>query len=117
MLSALFKQATLLVALRGNAGEQELADLLNQPENKRFAHFIHMLPFDPAYRAISSTRVRQEGHQATNSVLHNVPQEVRQFIRETRAYAPPVQHSDGSMVDCYEERVKYLSKLIGSPVS
>jgi nicotinic acid mononucleotide adenylyltransferase len=117
MLSALFKQATLLVAPRGNAVEQELADLLNQPENKRFARFIHALPFDPAYRAISSTRVRQEGHQATNSVLHNVPQEVRQFIRETRAYAPPVQHSDGSMVDCYEERVKYLSKLIGSPVS
>ena len=112
-LLALFKLATLLVAPRGSAGEQELADLLRQPENKRFAGFIQSLPFDPAYRAISSTHVRQEGNKA----LHNVPQEVRQFIRETRAYAPPVRRSGGSIVDCYEERVKYLSKLVGCSVS
>jgi nicotinic acid mononucleotide adenylyltransferase len=117
VLSALFKQATLLVAPRGNAGEQELADLLCQPENQRFAGFIHPLPFDPAYRLVSSTHVRQEGSKATNSALHNVPQEVRQFIRETRAYGPPVRRSDGSIVDCYEERVKYLSRLVGCPVS
>ena len=116
-LLALFKLATLLVAPRGSAGEQELADLLRQPENKRFAGFIQSLPFDPAYRLVSSTHVRQEGSKATNSALHNVPQEVRQFIRETRAYGPPVRRSDGSIVDYYEERVKYLSKLVGCPVS
>jgi nicotinic acid mononucleotide adenylyltransferase len=117
VLSALFKLAVLLVAPRGNAGEQELADLLRQPENQRFARFIHALPFDPAYRLVSSTHVRQEGNKATNGALHNVPQEVRQFIRETRAYAPPVRRSDGSIVDCYEERVKYLSELVGHSVS
>jgi nicotinic acid mononucleotide adenylyltransferase len=117
VLSALFKLAVLLVAPRGNAGRQELADLLRQPENQRFAGFIHMLPLDPAYQAISSTHVRQDGNQATNSVLHHVPQEVRRFMRETRAYAPPVQRSDGTIVNCYEERVKYLSKLVGCPVS
>lgn len=117
VLSTLFKLAVLQVAPRGNAGEQELTDLLRQPENQRFASFIHMLPLDQAYRAISSTHVRQDGNQAPNSVLHHAPQEVRHFMRETRAYAPPVRHSDGSIVDCYEERVKYLSKLIGCPVS
>jgi nicotinic acid mononucleotide adenylyltransferase len=117
VLSALFKLAVLLVAPRGNAGEQELADLLRQPENQRFARFIHALPFDPAYRLVSSTHVRQEGNKATNDALHNVPQEVRQFIRETRAYSPPIQRSDGSIVDCYEERVKYLSELVGHSVS
>jgi len=116
VLSALFKLAVLLVAPRGNAGEQELADLLRQPENQRFARFIHALPFDPAYRLVSSTHVRQEGNTATTGALHNVPQEVRQFIRETRAYAPPVRRPDGSIVDCYQERVKYMSKLVGCSV-
>jgi nicotinic acid mononucleotide adenylyltransferase len=116
VLSALFKLAVLLVAPRSNAGNQELTALLQKPENQRFAGFIHMLPLDPAYRAISSTHIRQESDQATPNVLHHVPQEVRQFMRETRAYAPPVRRSDGSIVDCYEERVKYLNKLVGCPV-
>jgi nicotinic acid mononucleotide adenylyltransferase len=117
VLSALFKRATLLVAPRGNAGKQDLADLLHQPENLRFAHFIHALPFDPAYRQVSSTHVRQESSQATNNALYDVPQEVRQFIRETHAYALPARRCDGSLVDRYEERVKDLSKLLGCPVS
>ncbi len=117
VLSALFKLAVLLVAPRGNAGEQELTDLLRQPENQPFARFIHTLPVNPAYRLVSSTHVRQESNTATNGALHNVPQEVRQFIRETRAYMPPVRRSDGSIVDCYEERVKYLSELVGHSVS
>jgi hypothetical protein len=33
-----------------------------------------------------------------------VSQEVRQFMRETRAYAPPVRRADGSMVDVYAAR-------------
>jgi nicotinic acid mononucleotide adenylyltransferase len=117
VLSALFKLAVLLVAPRGNAGEQALADLLHQPENKRFARFIQLLPFDPAYRLVSSTHVRQEDDKGDASALHQVPQEVRQFIRETHAYRPPMQRPDGSVVDWYEERVKYLSKLVGGPVS
>lgn len=116
VLSVLFKLAVLLVAPRGKAGEQALNELLQKPENQRFTEFIHMLPLDPAYRAISSTQVRVNSDQTAN-VIHPVPQEVRQFMRETRAYAPPVRCSDGSIIDCYEERVKYLSKLVGCPVS
>ena len=117
VLSELFKLAVLLVAPRGNAGEQELADLLHQPENKRFAPFIQLLPFNPAYRLVSSSHVRQEDDQGTASALHHVPQEVRQFMRETHAYRSPVQRPDGSLVDWYGERVKYLSKLVGCPIS
>ncbi len=117
VLSELFKLATLLVAPRGNAGEQDLDDLLHKPENHHFARFIYALPFDPAYRLVSSTHVRQEIGKATNSTLHNVPQEVRQFIRQTHAYEPPVRRSDVSLVDYYEERIKDLSKLVGCPVS
>jgi nicotinic acid mononucleotide adenylyltransferase len=112
-LEALFRQAELLVAPRGAAHEHELTALLAQPQNKRFARFIHALPFDPLYEDISSTHVRQNGV----AYAYSVPQEVRQFIRETRAYAPPVRQADGSAIDVYEARVHTLSKLLGVAVS
>lgn len=82
-LEELFALAELLVAPRGTAREDDIATLLQQPQNQRFASFVHVLPFDPRYRAISSTEIRQHG------ALHqqDVPQEVRRFMRETRAYA------------------------------
>lgn len=116
-LLELFKLARLLVVPRGNAGEKDLVELLKQPENQRFARLIHILSFDPAYRLVSSTHVRLEGSKASHNVLRDVPQEVRQFIRETHAYSPAARRTDGSLVNYYEERVKYLSKLIGYPVS
>jgi nicotinamide-nucleotide adenylyltransferase len=113
-LEALFRQAELLVApRRGQGPALSLRDLLDRPENHRFARFIHALPFDPLYRDISSTRIRQDGA----AYEHDVPQEVRQFMRETRAYAPPVRREDGSMVDVYRERERALSELLHGPVS
>ncbi|HEY7419759.1 MAG TPA: hypothetical protein VH593_31560, partial [Ktedonobacteraceae bacterium] len=49
-LDELFAQAELLVAPRGNDGLHELADLLAQPENQRFAHYVHALPLNSSYR-------------------------------------------------------------------
>jgi nicotinic acid mononucleotide adenylyltransferase len=127
-LQALFRQAELLVAPRGQGqgqslreleeerGQrqgQSLRELLDQPRNHRFARFIHALPFDPLYRDISSTRIRQSGTAYTQ----DVPQEVRQFMKETRAYAPPVRRADGSAVDVYATRVHALSELLQGPVS
>jgi nicotinic acid mononucleotide adenylyltransferase len=107
-LVELFHSAELLVAPRGNAGEQELSNLLQQEQNKRFARFIHLLPFNAAYRNVSSTEVRQ-GIAGSN---HAVPQEVRQFIRETRAYMSPLQRRDGSVVDYYGQRMQYLQRIL-----
>ncbi len=111
-LQALFSLAELLVAPRGNAGEHELYALLHQPQNEQFARYIHALPFNVQYRDISSTLIRQ--HEQAYG--HDTPQEVRQFIRATRAYAPPVRRSDGE-VDIYAEREHALSQLLGMPVS
>jgi len=108
-LAALFNLAELLVAPRGNAGEDDLAALLCQPQNERFARYIHALPFSTNYRNVSSTHVRQ----GTGEYTHDIPQEVRQFMRETRAYARPLPRRDGSEVDYYAERVKCLNKLLG----
>src|SRR5262249_6338802 len=116
-LEALFGQAELLVAPRGAAGGQgqalSLRELLDRPGNRRFARFIHAVPFDPLYEDISSTRIRHNG----TAYAHDVPQEVRQFMRETRAYAPPVRRADGSLVDVYAAREYTLSQLLHGPVS
>ena len=112
-LQALFQQAELLVAPRGKAHEHELAELLDQPQNRRFARFIHALPFDSRYKDISSTQLRQNGL----AYAQDVPDEVRRFMRETRAYASPVLRADGSVVDVYAERVRALRQLLCSPVA
>ncbi len=107
-LSELFKRAELLVAPRGDAGEKELSELLHLPQNERFAHFIHPLPFNGAYRNVSSTSARQ----GANGTASEVPQEARQFMRETHAYTSPLKKSDGSEVDYYGLRVQYFQHLL-----
>ncbi len=109
-LLALFNLASLLVAPRGNGGEHEIGELLHQPQNERFARYVQIIPFDSSYRIISSTEIRQGGKAA----MHATPREVQQFIRETHAYAPPLQRADGSQVDAYGERSKQLQQLLQS---
>lgn len=108
-LEELFAQAELLVAPRGDEGVRELEDMLAHPENQRFARYVHALPLSSSYRNMSSTRVREKDPLA----LHEVPQEVRQFMRETRAYDAPLHLRDGSTRDYYGERVRDLTALLG----
>jgi nicotinamide-nucleotide adenylyltransferase len=107
-LHDLFRLAELLVAPRGNAGEQELEELIQQPQNKQFARYIHPLSFSNTYRAMSSTSVRQRA----SGYEHEVPQEVRQFMRTTRVYEPPLKRADGREIDYYGERIKGLHALL-----
>ncbi len=107
-LHDLFALAELLVAPRGDAGEQSLTALLQRPENQPFARYIHALPFSPAYREVSSTLVREH----PGAYRHEIPREVRRFMQKTRAYAPPLRLPDGSEIDYYGERVKMLETLL-----
>ncbi|HCI80232.1 MAG TPA: hypothetical protein DHW02_11150, partial [Ktedonobacter sp.] len=107
-LKTLFSMSELLVASRGKDGEQELNALIHKPENEQFARYIHPLPFDMHYRNISSTKVR-EGVATTRE---DVPREVQEFIRKTRAYAKPIRMPDGSEYDYYGERMKMLERLL-----
>ncbi len=107
-LTELFKRAELLVAPRGSAGERELVELLQQAQNQRFARFIHPLPFNAAYRNISSTAVRQGASEHASEI----PQEARLFIQKTRAYAPSLQRRDGSQIDYYGLRMQRLQHLL-----
>src|SRR5258708_7720901 len=107
-LHELFALAELLVAPRGAAGTAELTRLLDRPEHRQFASHIHTLPFNTADPDISSTHIRADlaDHEP------EVPPEVRRFIRQTHAYAPPVQLPDGSSIDCYGERTKAIEALL-----
>lgn len=107
-LAELFSLVELLVAPRGNDGAKELSALLHQPQNERFARYIHPLPFNTIYRNVSSSHVRQQ----SAGVDENVPREVRHFMRETRAYAPPLRRSDGSTIEYYSLRVQRLEQLL-----
>ncbi|GER81739.1 hypothetical protein KTAU_03770 [Thermogemmatispora aurantia] len=113
-LRQLFRLAHLLVAPRGSNGEEELRALLARPENRQFAEAVQALPFDPAYRDISSTRVRQ------NPTAHarDVPPEVLRFIQETHAYeAPAVPGAGAGASDPYEEHLRAVAAVLrkGAP--
>lgn len=111
-LEELFKLAELLVFPRGSGGEKEVAELLNQPQNQRFARYVHSHAFDTIYKDISATHVR-EGAAGS---AHAIPTESRRFMAETRAYKPPIVRPDGASLNVYGERVAYLRRHIG-PVS
>jgi nicotinic acid mononucleotide adenylyltransferase len=107
-LRDLFQRAELLVTPRGNDGQKELEDLIQQSQNRQFARYIHPLPLNRTYRDISSTQVRQRA----SGYQHEVPQEVQRFMRMTRAYEPPLKRTDGSEIDYYGERMKRLDALL-----
>lgn len=107
-LRELFGLAHVLVAPRGVSGAGELAELLQQPQNRPFAHAIHPLPFAPTYRDMSSSRIREQ----PSTFERDVPQEVRRFMRETRAYDGPLHLPDGTEVDYYGERVRAMERLL-----
>ena len=109
-LRELFALAEILVAPRAGAGAAELTALLAQPENAPFASHAHLLALDTTFRDISSSHIRQSvaDHE------QDVPPEVMQFIRETGAYAAPMQLADGSTKDVYGERAKAITEAIYS---
>jgi nicotinic acid mononucleotide adenylyltransferase len=111
-LEALFQLAQLLVVPRGGDGDEALAALLHRPENERFACYVQLQPFDPMYRDISATQVRQGGRVHEQAI----PSQVQRFIHDTQAYTPLSKRPDGVEVDPYNERVEYLRQHLG-PVS
>jgi nicotinic acid mononucleotide adenylyltransferase len=109
-LTRLFSLAQLLVVPRGDADEQDIQTLLQHPQNQQFARFVCPLPFSPLYRDVSSTSVRQHMSAAGS----DIPREVKEFMRRTQAYAPPVRSHDGLQIDYYAQRTAALKALLHS---
>jgi nicotinamide-nucleotide adenylyltransferase len=106
----LFRLADLLVAPRGQDGPEALDALLAKPENQPFRAHIHALPFDQAYRDISSTRIREQHDRFTE----DEPPEVQQFIRETHAYESPQRQANGTVIDEYGAHEQEIQRLLKS---
>jgi len=107
-LHELFALADFLVAPRAEAGPEALKKLLNRPENRQYAGHVHALPLNATYRHISSTHIRQ----SPSTHEQDIPLEVRRFIRETHAYDPPLELSDGTKIDQYGERMRVIESAL-----
>ena len=78
-LDELFALASFLVAPRGEADEDELAELLARAENRRWADRVQPLALDAAYRDASSTRVRR-------GESHDVPAVVAAYLARSNPF-------------------------------
>ncbi len=107
-LDELFEQAEFLVAPRGEAGPEELAILLNRPENRHYAAYVHTFPLNAQYHNISSTNIRQ----GLSAHEQEVPLEVQRFIHETHVYEPPLELQNGTRIDQYGERMRAIEATL-----
>jgi nicotinic acid mononucleotide adenylyltransferase len=90
-LDLLFARARFLVAPRDAYTLRDVQDLLDRPENRRYAAGVQAMPLDSAFASVSSTAARElaAGHltparQDTSALL---PELVRRFIADTGCYA------------------------------
>lgn len=107
-LRALFRLAEIIVAPRGHDGPEALEALLAQPENQPFRNHVHSMPFDPAYRQVSSTSIRR--HEANYS--RELLPEVARFIAETHAYDPSERLADGTVIDRYAQHTQTILRML-----
>jgi len=108
-LQQLFKLASLMVANRGDMDEQSFVHLLDRPENRPFRKHVRFFTLPEMIADLSATQVRQS--LATEQPISAyVPLEVETFIRETRAYHPPLQCGD-EQIDVYAVRQALLTLL------
>ncbi|MGZ4139535.1 MAG: nicotinate-nicotinamide nucleotide adenylyltransferase [Actinomycetota bacterium] len=107
-LERLFGLARLVVAPRSDQGEL-LREVLDAPENRRFADSVSVLRLHPAVSDLSSTRVRgllRAGAEPAGLV----PSSVAELLTAMRAFAPPVVIGDEE-IDAYELRAKLIDAL------
>lgn len=107
-LDALFSRTRLVVAPRTEDGKL-VDEILERPENRRFADRVSVLPLHPAVSDLSSTRVRgllQSGAEPTGLV----PSAVGTFLGEVGAFAPATS-SGGEEIDRYRLRAQLVDAL------
>lgn len=78
-LAELFERASFMVAPRGTADEDDLAELLERPPNRRFAERVRGLALSAEHREASSTRVRR-------GESDDVPELVAEYLASYRPY-------------------------------
>ena len=108
-LRQLFSLASLIVANRGDMDEQSFTQLLDRPENRPFRQYVRFFTLPTTVIDLSATQVRQR-LAAQQDISAYVPPEVGEFIRETRAYCPPLRYGEET-IDTYAIRQSLLTLL------
>jgi nicotinic acid mononucleotide adenylyltransferase len=108
-LRQLFNLADLIVANRGDMDEESFSLLLDCPENRPFREYVRFFTLPETIADLSATQVRKS-LAAEQPISTFVPPEVETFIRETRAYHPPL-HIIDETVDAYAIRRSLLTLL------
>lgn len=106
-LGQFFCAAELMVAPRGSSDVQTLRALVNQEENRRFAHRVHALPLDPAYANESATRVRELARDG-QPVAALVPEVTNAFLALANPYEAARTATDVATPDAYGARQERL---------
>lgn len=108
-LERLFDAARLLAAPRADDGDR-VREVLDRPENRRFAERVEILRLHPAVSDLSSTRVRgllQSGADPSGLL----PPPVAELLAEVRAFQPPCRIGDREEVNAYGLRARMLDAL------
>lgn len=108
-LDDLFARARFFVAPRGEHGAAALAALMSQPENRRFAPAVRVLPLPRRLRDVSATQARAELPAGRGPVTALI----RSFVRATGAFQPPRVLASGERADRYGLRAALLAALAG----
>jgi nicotinamide-nucleotide adenylyltransferase len=84
-LSRLFADSLFLVATRGEAGMDEIKNLISQERNSPYS--VRIRPFEIPFpiRQVSSTQIRNEIERGRN-IDHLVPSEIVSYIKKTGHY-------------------------------
>lgn len=106
-LDRFFGAAELLVAPRGSSDVQTLAALVNQEENRRFAHRVQALPLDPAFAHDSATRVRELARNG-QPLTALVPEVTSAFLALANPYGTAPTATGAAAPDAYDARQELL---------
>lgn len=106
-LDQFFGAAELMVAPRGSSDVHALRALVNQKENRRYAHRVQALPLDPAYAHDSATRVRELARDG-RPVTGLVPDVTNAFLALANPYEAARTATDAATPDAYGARQERL---------
>jgi nicotinic acid mononucleotide adenylyltransferase len=108
-LNSLFAEAQLIPAGRGSLQEEDLGRLLDRPENRPYRDRIYFMAMPDRWRDLSSSKLREK-IGSRQFPQRELPQIVREFVKATGCYQPPIDKG-GENMDRYAQRVSLLNIL------